>query len=162
MKTTFWGKSLEFKSTGFQHAKLKSTQEHFTVERPNSACCNIIFGEMYIDHYGKMTIKNQQTGDYAEIDFKKRGWSAKSAHEVEGYIYSPKKEKKFKIWGKWTESLTVKNLMTGDEEKIWVANPMPPEANRMSHFTFFTLQLNHLPESLRQKLPPTDSRLRPD
>ena len=32
----------------------------------------------------------------------------------------------------------------------------------MYHFTYFTLQLNHLPESLKPWLPPTDSRFRPD
>lgn len=32
----------------------------------------------------------------------------------------------------------------------------------MYHFTYFTLQLNFLPPSLVKKLPPTDSRLRPD
>jgi hypothetical protein len=52
--------------------------------------------------------------------------------------------------------------VTGEEEQIWQANPMPPEYNRMSYFTFFTLQLNHLPESLKQKIAHTDSRFRPD
>ena len=32
----------------------------------------------------------------------------------------------------------------------------------MYYFPKFTLQLNHLPDDLRSKLPPTDSRLRPD
>ena len=30
------------------------------------------------------------------------------------------------------------------------------------HYSDFTLQLNHLPDGLRTKLPPTDSRFRPD
>lgn len=81
---------------------------------------------------------------------------------VEGHVFSANKEKKFKMWGKWTESLHIKNLATGEEETIWEANPMPPESNRMYHFTYFTLQLNHLPEGLKPWLPPTDSRLRPD
>jgi len=32
----------------------------------------------------------------------------------------------------------------------------------MYFFTYFSLQLNFLPQSLRPALPPTDSRLRPD
>lgn len=32
----------------------------------------------------------------------------------------------------------------------------------MYNFTYFTLQLNHLPVGLKEILPPTDSRLRPD
>ena len=32
----------------------------------------------------------------------------------------------------------------------------------MYQYSLFTLQLNYLPDTLRSKLPPTDSRLRPD
>ena len=32
----------------------------------------------------------------------------------------------------------------------------------MYYFTNFTLQLNYLPPGLKEKLPPTDTRLRPD
>lgn len=39
---------------------------------------------------------------------------------------------------------------------------MPPQSESMYNFTFFTLQLNYLPPGLKEKLPPTDSRLRPD
>lgn len=39
---------------------------------------------------------------------------------------------------------------------------MPPNFESMYYFTFFTLQLNHLPAGLKEKLPPSDTRLRPD
>ena len=58
MKTAFWGKSMEFKPLGYQNVRLKSTGEQFIIERPTSTVNNIIFGEMYIDHYGIMTVKN--------------------------------------------------------------------------------------------------------
>ena len=32
----------------------------------------------------------------------------------------------------------------------------------MYNFTYFTLQLNYLPPGLKERLPPSDSRLRPD
>ena len=32
----------------------------------------------------------------------------------------------------------------------------------MYNFTLFALQLNYLPPSLKEKLPPTDTRFRPD
>ena|ERR1700733_13537956 len=142
--------------------RLKATNEHITIERPNSSVNNLIFGDMYIEHQGKMTSKNYGTGDYCEVEFKKRGWSGKNAFEIEGVVYSVTKEKRYRLSGKWTEYLDIKNLLTGEEERIWEANPMPPESNRMYHFTYFTLQLNHLPETLRPFLPKTDSRFRPD
>lgn len=117
---------------------------------------------MYIDHYGPMVIKNHMTGEYCEIEFKKRGWSGKGAQEVEGYAYNAMKEKKYKIKGKWTESVSVINLENKEEELLWECNPNPPNCESMYNFTFFTLQLNHLPSSLLPHLPPTDTRIRPD
>jgi tRNA G37 N-methylase Trm5 len=63
MSTQFWGKSLEFKPNGLMHYYFHDNDDHFRIQRPNSACRNIIFGNMYIEHYGKMTIKNTRTGD---------------------------------------------------------------------------------------------------
>jgi len=45
---------------------------------------------------------------------------------------------------------------------LWQAFPFPDNFNMQYFFTNFTLQLNYLPDSLKEKLPPTDSRLRPD
>jgi hypothetical protein len=53
------------------------------------------------------------------VEFKKRGWGNKGAFEFEGSAFNVNKEKKYRLWGKWIESLSVKNLQTGVEEKIW-------------------------------------------
>ena len=45
---------------------------------------------------------------------------------------------------------------------LWTANPNPPNNETLYNFTYFSLQLNHLPPGLKENLPPTDSRLRPD
>ena len=87
MKTQFWGKSLEVKPMGLINVRLKSTNEHITIDRPNSSVNNLIFGDMYVEHYGKMVVKNFGTNDFCEIEFKKRGWSGKNAFEVDGYVY---------------------------------------------------------------------------
>lgn len=107
MKTNFWGKSMDIKPIGLQHVRLKATGEHFIIERPTSSVNNLIFGEMYVEHHGIMTVKNLTNGDVCEIDFKKRGWTGKNANEVEGYGLLKGKEKKYKIWGKWTDSLMI-------------------------------------------------------
>lgn len=38
----------------------------------------------------------------------------------------------------------------------------PGKSELFYGFTEFAMQLNYLPDSLKHKLPPTDSRLRPD
>lgn len=117
---------------------------------------------MYIEHVGIMTVRNMKTQDYCEIDFKKRGWSGKGAFEFSGFCYNKYKDKKYKINGKWNQFFDITNLETGKSETIWTANPDMANFEQMYYFTFFALQLNHLPASLKPKLPPTDSRLRPD
>lgn len=54
-----------------------------------------------------MTAKNLQTGDVCITEFKKRGWGGKGAYEVEGYAMLNGVEKKYKIFGKWIQSLTI-------------------------------------------------------
>lgn len=107
MKTSFWGKSLEVKPIGLQHVIIKSTEEHYVIERPTSSVNNLIFGDMYIEHTGKLIVRNLNTKSYCEVEFKKRGWSGKNANEVEGWCCLPSGEKRFKIFGNWTEQLTV-------------------------------------------------------
>ena len=74
------------------------------------------------------------------------------------------------ISGTWSGSLKCQP-MNADGKKVddtvqptmlWESIPWPDQNEMMYFFTLFTLQLNHLPDSLKEKLPPTDSRLRPD
>jgi len=43
----------------------------------------------------------------------------KNAFEVEGFCFNSLKEKKFRIYGKWIDSLTIQNLEDKSEEVIW-------------------------------------------
>ena len=45
---------------------------------------------------------------------------------------------------------------------LWEAKEFPDQFNLQYFFTQFAIQLNNLPDELKPKLPPTDSRLRPD
>ena len=71
MKTHFWGKSLEFKPQGKTHIIFKDNGDHFILQRPNSSCRNIIFGSMYIDHHGPMTVLNSRTNEQSKCIFHK-------------------------------------------------------------------------------------------
>jgi hypothetical protein len=78
---------MEVKPLGMIHIVLKKyNNEHYIIERPSSVVQNIIFGNMYIEHVGIMTVKNHHTGHVCEVDFKKRGWSAKDYNKVEGKV----------------------------------------------------------------------------
>ena len=45
---------------------------------------------------------------------------------------------------------------------LWIANKRPENASDFYGFTPTSMMLNQLDESLKQQIPPTDSRLRPD
>lgn len=45
---------------------------------------------------------------------------------------------------------------------LWNAFPFPENHNMQYFYTNFALQLNNMTDSLKEKLAPTDSRLRPD
>ena len=53
-----------------------------------------------------------------------------------------------------------------DDEKmpfeIWKAFTMPPNSDENYFFTKFGMMLNNLPDELKARIAPTDSRLRPD
>lgn len=68
----------------------------------------------------------------------------------------------FKVQGRFTESLQLVNLENNEEQEIWKVSEKPEKQDYMYQFSSFTLQLNYLPDTLKDKLPPTDSRFRPD
>ena len=125
-----------------------------------------------------MTIRNYQTGEICVIDFKAEGWGGKNKHAVEGFCFNNIEELKVeknpkpshRISGTWTGQIH-SQPMQADGKKVdanvdpillWKVNPFPDDFDMMFFFTDFTLNLNNCPDSLKKKLPPTDSRLRPD
>jgi hypothetical protein len=60
---------------------------------------------MYVEHVGVMNVKNLTRNEVCMVEFKKRGWSGKGAHEVEGYAISMNnpKDKRATIRGRWTD-----------------------------------------------------------
>jgi hypothetical protein len=76
----------------------------------------LILGTPYVDLGGKSHIRcinKEREGDYAEIEFHKRGWSASSAFKLDGDVYNSRKEVIFKIEGKWSDKVWLINNKTG-------------------------------------------------
>lgn len=96
------------------------------------------------------------------MKFIKRGWGNKNAYKLEGNIYDADENAIYELNGFWHREITIKHLETGEETTIWKLNPRPEEWDHLYHFSLFTLQLNYIDEELEEKLPCTDSRLRPD
>ncbi len=104
------------------------------------------------------------------MEFKERGWNGKNANIAVGVIKkSSGPESKsnpalIKVQGKFTESLQLIDLrqQPSKELEIWRAAENPENYEWQYNFAKFTLQLNLISDSLKEKLPQTDTRFRPD
>jgi hypothetical protein len=172
VKSKFWGKSLEALPQGLNHVRLKTAKgvQHFSWQKVTTCVSNLILGTLTIDHYGEMEINNHTTGDKCVVSFKANqgGWfggSEGEAGKLVGTITNIKSAMKYELNGNWQTHLTLHPISTKRFKSpvvIWQANPRPPMNEKNFHFGLISLLLNDINAELKAKLPPTDSRLRPD
>jgi len=74
----------------------------------------------------------------------------------------PGSQYRYKLYGKWNDCVRLLNEETNEDIVFWKPKPKPANSDHMYHMTRFSLQLNYLEDKLAAKLPPTDSRFRPD
>ncbi|OCH96631.1 hypothetical protein OBBRIDRAFT_743469 [Obba rivulosa] len=157
-KTKFWGKSLEVIPQGTIHLKLGA--EHYQWSRPSSFVRNIMMGTKYLEHCGKMTIENVSSGTRCILDFKESGYWGPS-NIVSGTVFSPSGATSALLEGKWDEQMARK-LDSSHLHVLWRMTPFSRNAPEYYGFTSFGVTLNEITPDLQGKLPPTDSRFRPD
>lgn len=166
LKSKFWGKSLEFTPLGAMNFRFKDNDHLFKCKRPMTTVQNIIIGTMYIDHKGDCIVENTTTGEAALVSFKPMGMFSGNSKRgiVSASIRDSHNKEVYELYGKWTEALYYKPSGASDSEGIllWEFPRQPEDWERIYHFTEFTLQLNMVDGHILEKLPPTDSRLRPD
>ena len=160
--TSFKGVYLLVHPKGEMHVKLKTTGEEFVWEKPYSSVHNIIFGKMYVDHHGDMTLLNRQTQDTCKFSMKKRGWFDSDPNKVEGAVVDSSGRVRCVIDGKWSQALRVTDPETGQELMGWTMRPFQEGFEYNYFFTDYTIQLNIPPELFPVPIARTDSRFRPD
>jgi hypothetical protein len=157
-KTKFWGKSLEIIPLGT--TRLKIGNDKYEWNKPSSFMRNLMMGTKYLEHCGKMTIENTTSGATCVLDFKQSGyWGA--SNEVSGIILSPSRDVTARIEGKWDEQIA-QAIDSSHLHVLWRITPFPKESPQYYGFTAFGMTLNEITNDLEARLPPTDSRFRPD
>lgn len=117
-------------------------------------------GTKYLEHCGKMTIDNVSTSARCVLDFKETGyWGA--GNVVAGTLYSPSGGVDAALEGKWDESICRK-FDNSHLQVMWRINPFPKNNMEYYGFTSFGITLNEITKNMEHRLPPTDSRNRPD
>ena len=164
----FWGKSVELNTEGKSRLSLHTAQsstsagkgEHYTWTQATCFLRNVIAGEKYVEPVQSMTIFNETTGHKAVASFKASGMFSGRSEEVTVALYAPNSTQPLAtgLSGRWTTELT----RTDTGETIWEAGSLVPDAAKVYGFTTFAAGLNEITEVENDRLPPTDSRLRPD
>lgn len=118
-------------------------------------------GTKYLEHCGEMIITNTRTGVSCVLDFKETGYWASTPNVVSGTVYSPDGRTVSRLEGKWDESMAQK-LDSTHFKVLWRVAPYPRDATEFYGYTYFGISLNEITPDVKDRLPCTDSRLRPD
>nr|XP_016472418.1 PREDICTED: oxysterol-binding protein-related protein 1B-like isoform X2 [Nicotiana tabacum] len=169
LKSKFWGRSIQLDPVGVLTLEFDDG-EVFRWNKVTTSIYNIIIGKLYCDHYGTMYIRGNR--DYScKLKFKEQSIVERNPHQVHGVIHDKNGKRVATISGKWDESLhysmgdsSSEDVGQDSESKshlLWKRSK-PSNYQTKYNFTRFAITLNELSPELKQRLPPTDSRLRPD
>ncbi|KAE8730169.1 Oxysterol-binding protein-related protein 1C [Hibiscus syriacus] len=169
LKGKFWGRSIQLDPVGLLTLQFEDG-ETFQWSKVTTSIYNIILGKIYCDHYGTMRIKG--SGNYTcKIKFKEQSIIDRNPHQVHGFVQDNRTgEKVAMLVGKWDEAMY---YVLGDPtmkpkgydpmtEAVLMWDRDKSATKTRYNLTPFAISLNELTPDLLEKLPPTDSRLRPD
>ncbi|CAH9086190.1 unnamed protein product [Cuscuta europaea] len=166
LKSKFWGRSIQLDPVGTLTLEFDDG-EIFQWNKVTTSIYNIILGKIYCDHHGTMHIRGNRQHS-CTLKFKEQSLLERNPHQVHGFVDHNTGGKVATLFGKWDESMYYLNGEYNSRPKdisnaslLWKSN-QPPENLTRYNMTAFAITLNELTPGLQEKLPPTDSRLRPD
>lgn len=139
----------------------------YTYTRPKIVVGNLVIGERYIEPQGSATLQSMKTGITCKIEFKSRGWTSSNLNGFSATIKDKADKLQMKLEGKYTQQVLARDMrpQSNQAEQVLFEAPKdfyPANAKKYFNMNYFALQLNQLSEDMEKRLPPTDSRLRPD
>lgn len=159
----FWGKSAEITTEGRVRVALHGVGERFSWTQSTSFLRNIIAGEKYVEPVGELTVTNETTGHRSISTFKAGGMFSGRSEEVSTRaVDSYNQPVSLGLTGTWPSSLSITRDGSPSGQAIWTAGPLVPHAPKHYGLTSFAATLNEITSIEDQRLPVTDSRMRPD
>ncbi|KAL0369232.1 UNVERIFIED_CONTAM: Oxysterol-binding protein-related protein 1C [Sesamum calycinum] len=163
LKSKFWGRSIQLDPVGMLTLEFDDG-EVFQWSKVTTSIYNLILGKLYCDHYGTMRIQGNRNYS-CKLKFKEQSIIDRNPHQVQGIVQDKSGKTVATLFGKWDESM---HYVNGDCSSKGKGHESLSEAHLLWKtkqatevpYTFSKLQLNL--NFLQEKLPPTDSRLRPD
>ncbi|ERM95326.1 hypothetical protein AMTRI_Chr04g183010 [Amborella trichopoda] len=169
LKSKFWGRSIQLDPVGVLTLEFDDGEVlHWS--KVTTSIYNLILGKLYCDHYGTMRIQGNL--EYScKLKFKEQSIIDRNPHQVQGIVQDKNGKTVATLFGKWDESM---HYAMGDcagkgkgseplpETRLLWKRSKPPKFPTRYNLTSFAITMNELTPGLKEKLPPTDSRLRPD
>ncbi|KAL9259901.1 Oxysterol-binding protein-related protein [Drosera capensis] len=169
LKARFWGQSIQLDPVGVLTLEFDDG-ETFQWSKVTTSINNLILGKVYCDHHGLMHIRSNRQYS-CKLKFKGHSILDRNHHQVDGVVEDSSGRKVASLFGKWDENMycVMGNAYSKQKDRdlvpgytlLWERNKPPPDISRYN-LTSFATTLNELTPGLQEKLPPTDSRLRPD
>lgn len=169
LKSKFWGRSIQLDPVGILTLEFDDG-EVFQWSKVTTSIYNLILGKLYCDHYGTMRIEGNHSYS-CKLKFKEQSIIERNPHQVQGVVQDKNGKTVATLFGKWDESMHYvdgdfsgkgKGLESLLEAHLLWKRSKPPKIPTRYNLTRFAMTLNELTPGLKEKLPPTDSRLRPD
>nr|XP_023657450.1 oxysterol-binding protein-related protein 6 isoform X1 [Paramormyrops kingsleyae] len=160
-KNKFWGKSMEILPIGTVNVMLPRFGDLYEWNKVTTCIHNILSGRRWIEHYGEITIRNtRSTACICKLTFVKGNYWSSNVNEVQGFIMDQEGKVVHRLFGKWHEGLYCG--VPPSAKCIWRPGSMPTDYELYYGFTRFAVELNELCPEMKDLLPPTDARFRPD
>lgn len=166
LKSKFWGRSIQVDPVGTLTLEFDDG-EIFQWSKVTTSIYNLILGKIYCDHHGIMHIRGNRQYS-CKLKYKEASIIERNPHQVHGFVEDGSGKKVATLFGKWNESMyyingewASKPKDLSDSTLLWKRNNPPPNLTRYN-LSSFAITLNELTPGLKEILPPTDSRLRPD
>ncbi|KAK1165640.1 oxysterol-binding protein-related protein 6-like isoform X1 [Acipenser oxyrinchus oxyrinchus] len=160
-KNKFWGKSMEILPIGIVNVALPKYGDHYEWNKVTTCIHNILSGTRWIEHYGEITIRNTKSSlCICKLTFVKGNYWSSSVNEVQGFVMDQEGKAVHRLFGKWHEGLYCG--VAPSAKCIWRPGSMPTDYEMYYGFTRFAIELNELCPTIKDLIPPTDARFRPD
>ncbi|XP_073162116.1 oxysterol-binding protein-related protein 6 isoform X3 [Lepidochelys kempii] len=160
-KNKFWGKSMEILPIGTLNVTFPKYGDYYVWNKVTTCIHNILSGRRWIEHYGEITIRNTKSSVcICKLTFVKVNYWNSNVNEVQGIVMDQEGKVVHRLFGKWHEGLYCG--VAPSAKCIWRPGSMPTHYERYYGFTRFAIELNELDPVLKDILPTTDARFRPD
>ncbi|XP_054887631.1 oxysterol-binding protein-related protein 6 isoform X2 [Poeciliopsis prolifica] len=160
-KNKFWGKSMEILPIGSVNLTIPRFGDNYEWNKVTTCVHNILSGRRWIEHYGEITIRNTKSSAcLCKLTFVKGNYWSSNVNEVQGFVMDQEGKVIHRLFGKWHEGLYCG--VPPSAKCVWRPGSMPTDYELYYGFTRFAIELNELCPELKDALPRTDARFRPD